>query len=460
MNYGKIDQQFLDQLTNIMGKDYVVPSRGPIDGAEGIRQPVGVVVKPGSTGELARLMKLADLERIPVTTWGVVAAFGRGGLAPGGLLLSMERFNRVIDMNRENRTMVVEPTVTLNRIRELSWEEDLFYAGDPGIRDVTYIGNFVAGNLRGGQSAGYNCACWHLVALEVVLPDGEVTILDSKPVRGTGYNLAGLITGSRDTLAVITKIHLKLTPLPRYAADLLVVFPDREAAARLVPRIMSGETVPARLEYMDNLTISAAERYLNCKLPHGEAGACLIVGVEDHDEDRAAVECETLERMCREHGAVEIFIGDSISTRQRIRQPGQCHPHSLQAVSRDCRVEDIFVPVARIPEVLSKINSLAGKFGIKVACCGHAGDGHLHAVPIREEQGEHEWQEGREKLLDELRSAVRAMGGQVLEQSACPTKDILTAQVDPVQLKMIRAIKAALDPNYILNPDLLSDYTP
>jgi glycolate oxidase len=292
--------------------------------------------------------------------------------------------------------------------------------------------------------------------LEVVLSDGEVTILGGKPGgRIAGYNLAGLIAGSRDTLAVITKIHLKLTPLPRYAADLLVVFPDREAAARLVPRIMSGETVPAHLEYVDSLTINAAERYLNCKLPHGNAGACLIVVVEDNDEDRAAIECETLDRLCREHGAVEIFIGDNMAARQRIWQPSQCHPRSLQSVSRDCRVEDIFVPVARIPDVLNKINSLAGQFSIKVACCGHAGDGQLHAVPIREEQGEQEWQAGRENLLAELRLAVRAMGGQVLEQSACPTKDKLSHQADPVQFKMIRAIKAALDPNQILNPDLL-----
>lgn len=439
MSYGKIDQQFLNQLMDIMGEDYVVPSRSPIGGPAGIEQMVGVVVKPGSTEELARLMKLANRELIPIITWGVVAAFGGGRLVPEGLLLSLERFNRVLALDRKSRTMVVEPTVTLSRISELAREEDLYYAGDPGTQNFTYIGNFVAGNLRSDQSPRFNCACRHLSALEVVLPDGEVTILDVKSARVTGYNLAGLITGSRDTLAVITKIHLKLVPLPRYAADLLVVFPDREAAARLVPRIMSGDTVPAHLEYVDSLTINAAERYLNRKLPHGEAGACLIVGVEDNDEDRAIAGCETLDRLCREHGAVEIFIGDNMAARQRIWQPSQCHPRSLQAVSRDCRVEDIFVPVARIPDVLDKINSLAGQYSIKVACCGHAGDGQLHAVPIREEQGEQEWQEGRENLLTELRLAVRAMGGQVLEQ---------------VQLKMIRAIKAALDPNHILNPEV------
>ena len=456
MNYGKIDQRLLNQLIAIVGENYVIQTRGPIAGPTGSKQPVGVLVKPGGTGELAWLMKLANRELIPVITWGVVAAFGGGRLAPEGILLSLERFNRVLELDRESRTMVVEPTVTLNRIRELAREENLLYAGDPGTQDVTYIGNCVAGNLRGEQAAKYGCASQHLSALEVVLPDGEVTILGGKSGGVAGYNLAGLIAGSRDTLAVITKIYLKLTPLPRYAADLLVVFPDREAAARLVPRIMSGETVPAHLEYVDSLTINAAERYLNCKLPHGNAGACLIVGVEDSDEDRASVECETLERLCREHGAVEIFIGDNMATRQRIWQPSQCHPRSLQSVSRDCRVEDIFVPVARIPDVLNKINSLAGQFSIKVACCGHAGDGHLHAVPIREKQGEQEWQEGRENLLAELRSVVRAMGGQVLEQSVCPTKDHLTAQADPVQLKMIRAIKAALDPNHILNPDLFN----
>jgi glycolate oxidase len=447
MTHREVDAAIISRLADFVGENNVLclPGREkagasgacPAGGETG--RP-GVLVRPADTAELSRLMRLAAEKRIAVTT------VGAGGSRPvhGGILLSLERFNRILELDPEGRRLVVEPAVTVARIQRQTREAGLFYAGDPEVPEVVYIGNCIAGNTRGRKAAKYGCALRHLLGLEVVLPGGEVTTLGGEDAAG--YNLLALLAGSRDTLGVITKIHLQLTPLPGYEADLLVVFPDRETAARLAPRIMSGETVPVCLEYMDGLTLRAAGQYLNCRLPHGEAGACLIVGIEDTDEERAAGGCETLGRLCEEHGAVEIFVGDSLSARERIWRPRHCHIRALKAMSPVCCVQNIVAPVARVPGVLREIDRLAGKYGIKIACCGHAGDGHLHAVLLRESLPEEVWQ-GREHLLEELGSAVRALGGQLFTSTT-----ELPGGADPVQQKMARAIKQALDPGNILNP--------
>ena len=451
MTYREVDATIISQLTDIVGAGNVLclPGREkpgdlgscPTGGETG--HP-GVLVRPADTAELSRMMQLAAGERIAVTT------VGAGGSRPsqGGILLSLERFNRILELDPEGRRLVVEPAVTVARIQRQAREAGLFYAADPEIPDTVYIGNCIAGNTRGRRAAKYGCASRYLLGLEVVLPSGEVVILDGND-QGN-YKMLDLMAGSRDALAVFTKIHLQLTALPGYEADLLVVFPNPEMAAGLVPKIMSGETVPVCLEYLDGLTLRAAGHYLNCRLPHGEAGACLIVRIEAIDEERAAGGCEVLGRLCEEHGAVAVFMGDNLATRDRIWGPRLASHQALQALSPVCCGQDIVVAVARVPEVLRVINRLTGRYGIKIACCGHAGDGHLHAVLLRENLPEDAWQ-GREQLLAELGAAVRNLGGQC---GPANLSAVIDAGADPLQQEMIRAIKLALDPGNILNPGL------
>lgn len=416
-----------------------------------------VVVKPENAEQVCRILRLANDERIPVTPRGAGTGLSAGCVPVyGGIVLSLDQMNQVLEMDKENLFMVVEPGVTTGEIQRRAREEGLLYAGDPCSSESSHIGGNVAENAGGNKAVKYGTTSRYVYGVEVVLPTGEVTTLGGKCVKDvTGYDLVHLMVGSEGTLGVITKIYLKLLPMPRFTVDLLAPFPDMQTAIKVVPRIIAdGGIIPTAIEFMDSQSIKAAEDYLNASLPYSDAGAYIIVEIEGNTEPEVEADYERIGKLCQDHGALEVYVADNLSTQERIWKARKCIAEALRVISPVYCMEDITVPTADIPALLDEIEQIAERFQVSIPCFGHAGDGNIHATLLRGSMDDSTWAQIKEQVLEEMYSATYRHGGNMSGEHGIGAKRIkhLACLMDPVQIRMIKAIKTALDPNLILNP--------
>ncbi|NHM27467.1 FAD-binding protein [Desulfofundulus sp. TPOSR] len=469
MRYNRITAGIIDELKSIVGEANVVvdPEKMEVYGRDEVSEAMWqhmpeVVVKPENARQISEIMKLANRELVPVTPRGAGTGLAAGAVPMlGGIVLSLERMNRILEVDKENLFMVTEPGVTTGEVQRTAQAEGYLYAGDPCSADSSFIGGNVATNAGGNKAVKYGTTSRHIYGVEVVLPNGDIVTLGGKCVKNvTGYDLVHLMVGSEGTLGIVTKVYLKLMPLPQYVADLLVPFDDIEKAINIVPTIMThGGIIPTCLEFMDNLSIKAAELYLNQQLPYGDAAAYVIVEVDGNSERQVQEDYETIGKLCLENGGLEVFVADNKSTQERIWKARRCYAEALRMISPVYCMEDIVVPVSQIPRALEAINRIAEKYRIKIPCCGHAGDGNIHATLLRENRDEHSWHEVKEKVLEEMYRVVYDLGGNLSGEHGigAKRKDAMARFMDPVQLNMIRSIKKALDPNLILNPGKVVD---
>lgn len=463
-SYCAVTDRIVERLREMVGPAGVVRDREKMapyahDEAseEAYTRMPDVVVKPENAEQVRQILRLANEERVPVTPRGAGTGLSAGCVPMcGGIVLSLERMNRILEIDRENLFMVVEPGVTTGEIQRRAREEGLLYAGDPCSAESSHIGGNVAENAGGNKAVKYGTTSRYVYGLELVLPTGELTMLGGKCVKDvTGYDLVHLIVGSEGTLGVVTKIWLKLVPMPRFTVDLLAPFADMQTAIQVVPRIMvDGGVVPTSIEFMDSQSIKAAEDYLNASLPHSDAGAYVIVELEGNSEAEVATDYERIGKLCLEHGALEVYVADNLSTQERIWRARKCIAEALRVVSPVYCMEDITVPISEIPAVLDEIAEIACRFKVKVPCFGHAGDGNIHATLLRGDMDDSTWSRMRDHVLTEMYSATYKHGGNMSGEHGIGAKRArhLARLMDPVQLGMIRAIKTALDPRLILNP--------
>lgn len=471
MPYNRVTDIVFSHLKTIVGSENVITDREKLVVYAGDEVPEAewkhmpeVVVKPRSAQEVSEIIKLANRELIPVTPRGAGTGLAAGAVPMlGGIVLSMENMNRILELDRENLFMVVEPGVTTGEVQKYAQEEGYFYAGDPCSAESSFIGGNVATNAGGNKAVKYGTTSRYVYGLEVVIPTGEITTLGGKCVKDvTGYDLVHLMVGSEGTLGVVTKIYLKLLPRPLHNAVLLVPFADIQTAIDVVPKIMTnGGIIPASIEFMDNMCIKSAESYLNRKLPFSDAGAYIIIEVEAYTEPQLEADYETIGNICLDNGGLEVFVGDNRSSREKIWKARRYLAEALRVTSPVYCMEDIVVPMSKIPEVLADIGKIAGKYAVKIPCFGHAGDGNIHATLLKEDMDDAAWYDVKEKVLEEMYTATFAHGGKLSGEHGIGAKRVkaMARFMDPVQLKMIAAIKKALDPNLVLNPDKLINMT-
>lgn len=419
-------------------------------------------MKPETAAQIAAVLQLANREMVPVTPRGAGTRLSVGAVPMvGGIVLSVEKMNRILERDTANMFMVVEPGVTTGEVQKAALEAGFLYAGDPCSADSSFIGGNVAENAGGNKAVKYGTTSRYVYGLEVVLPSGEVTTLGGKCVKDvTGYDLVHLMVGSEGTLGVVTKVYLKLMPLPQYVVDLLVPFADIQTAIDIVPTIMgNGGIIPTCLEFMDSTSIKAAEAYLNQKLPYSDAGAYVIVEVEGSTEAQVEEDYLTIGRLCQQNGALEVFVADNISARDRIWKARKCFAEALRVVSPVYCMEDIVVPVARIPRALAEMEKIANKYGVEIPCAGHAGDGNIHATLLQKDMDEETWHDVKEKVLEDIYSVTYSLGGNLSGEHGigAKRKGYLAKFMDPVVLGLIRTVKKALDPNLILNQGKIVD---
>jgi glycolate oxidase len=380
----------------------------------------------------------------------------------GGIVLLCDRMNRILEIDRANMMVVVEPGVVTNEINEKLRPDGLFYAGYPMSLETCYIGGNVAENAGGGKAVKYGVTGRYVMGLEIVTPTGDVIQLGGKLVKDvTGYNLIGLMVGSEGTLSVFTKITLKLLPLPKASVDLLCLFKTADDAIAAVPQIMTaGGIIPTAIEFMDQTSVRAACRYLNESMPYEQAGAMLLITVDGPDAAQVEREYETIGDMCLAAGAIEVYVADNYTTSERIWKVRRNIAEAFKVLSPRQSLEDIVVPIAAIPKMVRALEDLAARYDCAIPCYGHAGDGNLHATPVMNPKWtERQWRDTLPKILTDMYKVTNELGGKISGEHGIghKRKKYMPLVVSAEYIDTIRAIKRALDPNNILNPGKIFD---
>jgi glycolate oxidase subunit GlcD len=469
--YQPVTPEIADELRAIVGERYVIfgdeeklepYAHDEISEAEYAHMPEALV-RPDSAEQISAILKLANRENIPVTPRGAGSGLS-GGAVPicGGIVLLVDRMNRVIEVDLDNMMVTVEPGMVTNEINELVRDAGLFYAGYPMSLETCYIGGNVAENAGGGKAVKYGVTGRYVVGLEVVTPTGEIVQLGGKLVKDvTGYNMVQLMVGSEGTLGIFTKITLKLIPLPKASVDLLCLFKTAEEAISAVPRIMtSGGIIPTAIEFMDQTSVRAACEYLNESIPYEQAGAMLLITVDGSDSAQVEREYETIGEQCLEAGAIEVYVADNFTTSERIWKVRRNIAEAFKVISPHQSLEDIVVPIAEIPRMVAGLAELSKKHDVRIPCYGHAGDGNLHATPVMNPNWSlEEWHEKLPGILTDLYRLTAELGGLISGEHGIghKRKKYMSLCVSEDYLHLLRAVKKALDPNDILNPGKIVD---
>lgn len=459
-NYNTVSGTLIKELQNYLGEKFVITdpermepySHDEVTDPKYIKLPE-VVVLPENAEQVAQIVKLANRELVPIVPRGAGTGLACGAVPfKGGIVLSLERMNKILELDSDNLFMVVEPGVTTAEVQKAANERGFLYAGDPCSGDSSFIGGNVATNAGGNKAIRYGTTRQQVNGVEVVTPEGDILTLGGKCRKdATGYSLLNLIVGSEGTLGVVTKAYLKLVALPKNAMDLLAVFPDLTTAINIVPKITAAGITPTTIEFMDNEAIKTVEVFLNEKLPHSDKGYYIIVTVEGDKEDTLEEQCGFIDELCSENGALEVLVADPV----KIWKARKAYAEADRARSLVFSMEDIVVPVNQIPKAIEVIAELSRKYdNIAIHCAGHAGDGNIHANILKDKMSEEKWHETLPALQQEIYRMVYAMGGKLSGEHGIGYKRVklLEKFADPVELKLMRNIKKAFDPNLIMNP--------
>jgi len=464
--YNPVTDEIVQELQNICGWRYVIfadPEKLQPFSHDEIPDPQyacmpEVVVRPDSARQVAEIMKLANREMIPVTPRGAGSGLS-GGAVPveGGILLSLDRMNRILEIDRENMMAVVEPGVITASINEELEGTGLFYAGYPMSLETCFIGGNVAENAGGGKAVKYGVTGRYVLGLEVVTPTGEIVELGGKLVKDvTGYNMVQLMTGSEGTLGIFTGIILKLLPEPGASVDLLCLFEKLDDALATVPEIFAkSRIVPAAIELMDSQCVKTSCRYLNETLPCENCEAILLITVDGSDEDQVTREYDAIGELCLGTGASEVYVADNSTTSERIWSVRRNIPEAYSVISQYQASEDLVVPPSAIGDLIRGMRKLDKKYDLRFPAYGHAGDGNIHVRVIKNPDWTmQQWEDTMPRALEDLYRLAASLGGRISGEHGIghKRKKHLSMFVSAEYLDMLRAVKKALDPNCILNP--------
>src|SRR6056297_768726 len=470
MKYNPVTEDILVELREIVGEKNVLTEEEKIEAyshdetpAEEYGHMPEVVLTPNSAEEISKIMKLANRELIPVTPSGARSGLSGGAiLEHSGIVIYIENMDEVIEIDYDNLMMVLEPGVIMNSVNEMLEDSGLFFAGYPMSVETCYLGGNIAENAGGGKAVKYGVTGRYVMGLEIVTPTGEIVQLGGKRVKDvTGYDLKQLIVGSEGTLGIVTKATIKLLPKPTQRVGLLALFEDEETAISTVPKIMTeGRIIPTSIEFMDKLSVKTSCEYLNEHLPYQEAGAMLLIEVDGNKEKQVMEDADIIGELCQQNGAIEVYVADNHTTRERIWSVRRNIAEAFKVVSPHQSLEDIVVPTANIPKLMPYLDEISEKYNIQIPCYGHAGDGNLHATLVKNpDHSMEKWAEIEEEALVDLYEATKELGGTLSGEHGIGSKrkKYMDMMMDPTELQLMRGIKKAFDPNNIMNPGKIFD---
>jgi glycolate oxidase len=472
MDYRPVTPSIVQELRAIVGDQHVVVDGERLEAyahdetsvAE-YAHPPDAAVLPRTTEEVAAVVRLAHREHIPITPRGAGSGLS-GGAIPvfGGIVVSLERMTDVVDLDLANLTITVQAGMITNDLALVVQEHGLFFAGYPMSVETCQIGGNIAHNAGGGKAIKYGVTGRYILGLELVTPTGEVVSLGGKLAKDvSGYDLKRLVIGSEGTLGIVTQAIVQLMARPKATADLLVMFRSAREAIDLVPAIMTAGVVPTSIEFMDRLSFETSCTYLGETLPFEGAGAVLLIEVDGHDAAQVEADLFAIGDLCEAHGATLVYVAEDRTTIERVWTIRRNVPEAFKVASPVHSTEDIVVPIARIPDVLPELERLSARWGMRIPCFGHAGDGNLHAKLVKDPAMDMEtWYRHKDACLRDLYHVTRELGGKISGEHGIglKRKAYLPDVTDPVELELMRAIKRAWDPHGIMNPGKIFDLQP
>lgn len=456
----------LDAFKNIVGAAYVFVENEVLrsyahDETEDLHYLPDVVLKPRTAQEISAILKICNRHKIPVTPRGGGTGLSGGALPHlGGVLLSIERLNAILDIDERNLQVTTEAGVITEVLQNAVKERGLFYPPDPGSRGSCLIGGNVAENSGGPKAVKYGVVKDYVLNLEVVLPTGEIIWTGANVLKNaTGYNLTQLMVGSEGTLGIVTKIVLKLIPHPKHELLMLVPFPSAENACAAVSAIFMSGYTPSALEFMERDALEWTMQYVDSLVPIADnVQAHLLIEVDGNDSDVLLKELEGIVEVVTAFAPGEILFAEDAQQKEQLwklrRRVGEAvKSHSVY------KEEDTVVPRAELPVLLHGVKEIGKKWGFKSVCYGHAGDGNLHVNIIKGDLSDAAWNGSLKQGITEIFELVKRLGGTISGEHGVGLvqKEYLPILFDDVQLRLMKSIKAVFDPNTILNAGKIFD---
>ena len=455
----QLPSDFVEGLRAVVGAEHVRTDPGTLEsyGLDALKRgrPADVVVAPVGADHISAILKLCSTHRIPLVPRGGGTGY-TGGAVPtsGGVVLSLERMNRILEIDEDNLVVVVEPNVITGTIQDAVERVGLFYPPDPASLRTSVIGGNVAECAGGPRAFKYGTTKQFVLGLQAVLPNGDIIETGGKVVKNVvGYDLTHLLVGSEGTLAVITRIILRLVPKPPVQSTLRATFATIADATRAVSNVIKARVIPAAVELIDGDSLEAVANYLNVRslAPPG-TGALLLLEV-DGLQEAVTEEAARCEQACRDAGATEILRARDEAERQEIWRVRRELSPALKTITPIKFNHDVVVPKGRIPQLFEFVARLKKDYRLRIPCFGHAGDGNIH-VNIMVTPGDDDEMRRAHEAERVLFEGVVALEGSISGEHGIGfvKAKYLGLELDAQTIEIMKAVKRAFDPQGILNP--------
>lgn len=461
MQYKIPDKEIISAFAAVVGSNNIITDSKLLepyskDYTEDLTYLPCAVAKPDTAIQIAALLNICHTNHIAVTPRGAGTGLSGGSLPVyGGLVISMERFNKIIDIDEQNFQATVEPGVINEAFQKTVMEYGLFYPPDPASKGSCFLGGNVAHSSGGPRAVKYGTTRDYVLNLEVVLPDGNIINTGANTLKySTGYNLTQLMVGSEGTLGIITKIVLKLIPLPKNNVLMLASFANATDACTAVNQIFKAGANPSACEFVEpnGFILSANMQQLSFTV-EANVGAYLLIEVDGNDMDHMMKECEIISEVLYQHIAIDVLLAESYEQKEylwKLRR-GIGEATKLNNVYKE---EDTVVPRAELPALLYGVKEIAAKYGFRCVCYGHAGDGNLHVNILKDNLSDEFWHGELKNGIQEIFELCKRLGGTISGEHGIGLvqKEFMPIMFPPYHLELMRRIKHAFDPNNILNP--------
>lgn len=457
----------IEAFKKIVGEQFVLLDEESLnnyshDETEDLHYFPEVVVKPRTAEEISVILKICNKEKIPVTPRGAGTGLSGGALPHlGGVLLSTERMNSILEIDERNLQVTTEPGVITEVLQNAVKEKKLFYPPDPSSRGSCFIGGNISENSGGPKAVKYGVVKDYVLNLEIVLPNGEIIWTGANVLKNaTGYNLTQLVVGSEGTLGVVTKIVLKLIPLPKHDLLMLVPFNSAENACAAVGAIFRAGYTPSALEFMERDALDWVTKFVESSTIKIEdhVQAHLLIEVDGNNPDVLAQEMEGIAMIVEEFECGEILFADNAQQKAELWKLRRRVAEAVKANSV-YKEEDTVVPRAELPVLLKGVKDIGRKYGFHSVCYGHAGDGNLHVNIIKGNLTDEQWNGSLKDGIKEIFALVKKLGGTLSGEHGIGLvqKEFMNIVFNETQLRLMKEIKKIFDPNNILNAGKIFD---
>jgi glycolate oxidase len=461
MSRNKITLEILKEIIAIVGDEFTMTTPDELnkyshDETEDLHYYPEVVVKPQSVEEVSALMKLCNRYLVPITPRGAGTGLSGGALpAMGGIVLAMERFNKVLAIDEQNLQAIVEPGVITEEFMDQVAAKGLLYPVDPASKGSCFIGGNVSHGSGGPRVVKYGTIREYILNLEVVLPSGEIIWTGANTLKyASGYNLTQLMIGSEGTLGVITKIVVKLIPRPTVDALLLASFGSIDTACLAVSAIFRAGIVPSALEFMERKGVEWVILHdgFNFDLKD-DVKAFLLIEVDGTNQDVIFTDCEKINQVLEAHNCTDVLFADTSAQKEELWRMRRTMAVSVKSNSV-YKEEDTVVPRASLPQLIKGIKEIGTKYGFESVCYGHAGDGNVHTNIIKGKMSDEDWNNKLKDGIKEIFELTVALGGTISGEHGIGLvqKDYMPIKFTETHFALWRGIKNVFDKNGILNP--------